>query len=166
MWSLYRRRRPFCPRLVLIGPVQDRLTATGADPVVLAGPQPEDVKWGALAAAELLVAPSAQESFSLVLLEAWLAGTPVVVNGRCRATVEHCHRSGGGIWFDEYGDFEAGVDRLLADPELRRRLADRGGRYTREVFSWTAVLDRYEHLAEMVLANRPKLTAGDGAGSG
>jgi glycosyltransferase involved in cell wall biosynthesis len=156
MWDLYversRARRVEAPRLVLLGPEHEQIRAGPA--VLRAGRQPESVKWGALAACELLVAPSAQESFSLVVLEAWLAGRPVVVNGRCGPTVEHCRRSGGGIWFDGYGDFEAGVDRLLGAPDLRDELAARGAAYTRDVFAWPRILDRYEELAGRILAAR------------
>ena len=153
MWGHYRRRRAGAPRLVLLGPVHDRPAET--DGVVVAGPRPEAVKWGALAACSFLVVPSAQESFSLVVLEAWLAGKPVVVNGRCQPTVEHCRRSGGGLWFSEYGDFEVAVERLFSDPDLSDRLAGRGGRYARRQFGWEPVLDRYEDLAGRVLARLP-----------
>lgn len=150
LWDLYRRRRPGAPRLVFVGPVHDRTAPSEA--VVLAGRQPEAVKWGALAGCEMLIAPSAQESFSLVVLEAWLSGKAVLVNGRCGPTVEHCRRSGGGVWFDGYADFEVAADRLLADWDLRRSLGRAGERYTRSVFAWPAILDRYEGLAGRVLA--------------
>lgn len=156
MWALYRRRRPGAPRLVLLGPVNDAAAdiyrSSPEAGVILAGPQPEPVKWGALAGCSFLVAPSAQESFSLVVLEAWLAGRPVVVNGRCGPTVEHCRRGGGGLWFDEYADLEVIADRLLAEPALAARLADRGRAYTRRCFGWDPVLDRYEELAGRILA--------------
>lgn len=151
LWELYRRRRD-APRLVLVGPVQDRLSAP--DGVVLAGAQPEEVKWGALAACRLLIAPSAQESFSLVVLEAWLAGRPVVVNARCGPTVEHCARSGGGVWFHDYADLESCLDRLLADAPLCSRLAANGASYARAAFSWERVVERYEELAGRVAARR------------
>lgn len=151
LWQIYRDRRPGAPRLVFIGPEHDRIEA-GTPPVTVAGRQPEEVKWGALAACEALIAPSAQESFSLVVLEAWLAGRPVVVNGRCGPTVEHCRRSGGGLWFCDYGDFEVIMDRLLSDPALCRRMADRGRAYTQDVFAWPRILDRYEELAGRILA--------------
>ena len=166
LWAAYRRRRPDAPKLVFVGPVHDAAEAALQDPgIVLAGRTPEDVKWGALAAADLLIAPSAQESFSLVVLEAWLAGRPVLVNGRCGPTVEHCRRSQGGLWFDEYADFEVTVDRLLADPSLRTSLADNGARYTRSVFAWPAILDRYEELAARIL-RAARAGAGAAAGPG
>jgi glycosyltransferase involved in cell wall biosynthesis len=127
----------------------------GDDDVIVAGRQPEDVKWGALEACEFTVTPSAWESFSLVVLEAWLAGAPVVVNGRCAATLEHCRRSRGGLWFLDYADFEAVADRLLADRALRERLVSNGRAYTERVFNWSTIVDRYEILADRILARAP-----------
>lgn len=151
MWSMYRRHRGGDgPRLVFVGPLHG--PASEADGVIYAGSQPDPVKWGALAGCELLVTPSVQESFGLVVLEAWLSGRAVIVNGRCPATVENCRRSGGGVWFDDYAELEAALDRLLADAALRDHLAEKGRRFTQKVFSWPAVLDRYEDLAERVLA--------------
>jgi glycosyltransferase involved in cell wall biosynthesis len=153
MWSLYRRRRPGAPRLVFAGPVHEPLPPS--EGVVVAGLLAESEKWGALSDADLLIAPSAWESFSLVVIEGWLAGLPVLVNGRCEPTVEHCRRSGGGLWFNLYGDFEVAVDRLLAEPELRRRLAVAGEAYARREFSWQAVTDRYGELVERILTTFP-----------
>ena len=86
--------------------------------------------------------PSANESFSLVVLEAWVAGVPVVVNGRCPATREHCERSGGGLWFEGYAQFETIVDRL-ADAELRTTLAARGAAYVERTYHWPSLAERY-----------------------
>ncbi|HXQ58793.1 MAG TPA: glycosyltransferase family 4 protein [Acidimicrobiales bacterium] len=149
LWRRYRRRRRDAPRLVLLGPLHEELA--GDVDVVVAGRQSEEVKWGALRACEFLIAPSPWESFSLVVLEAWLAGRPVMVNGRCEATVEHCRRSGGGLWFDDIVEFEVIVDRLLDDDTLRDRLARRGGAYARRQFSWPAVVDRYAALADRIV---------------
>jgi glycosyltransferase involved in cell wall biosynthesis len=149
LWQLYQQRRPGAPRLVFIGPVHEPLPR-GAG-IVVAGLQPEAVKWGALAGCEFLVSPSAWESFSLVVLEGWLAGRAVLVNGRCEPTVEHCVRSGGGLWFDQYGDFEVAVDRLRADASWRHDLASNGAEYARRLFSWPAITARYAALADRIL---------------
>ncbi len=150
MWRLYRSRRPGAPRLVLLGPVHEDLA--GDDDVIVAGRQPESVKWGALAACAFAISPSAWESFSLVVLEAWLAGAPVVVNRRCAATFEHLERSHGGLSFFDYADFEVVADTLLGDRSLCERLVRNGRSYTERVFNWSAIVDRYEVLADRVLA--------------
>jgi glycosyltransferase involved in cell wall biosynthesis len=149
LWRLYRRSHPGAPRLVLIGPVHEPLP--GDDDVLVAGARSEEIKWGALRGCEFLIAPSAWESFSLVVLEAWLAGRPVLVNGYCEATVEHCRRSGGGLWFTDVVEFDVTVDRLLSDAALRHHLARRGDAYARRQFSWPAVVDRYAALADHIL---------------
>ena len=59
--------------------------------------------------------------------EAWSARTPVVVNAGCAATVEHCRRSGGGLRFDGFGEFEVVVDRLAADAGLGPPTSGDGG---------------------------------------
>jgi glycosyltransferase involved in cell wall biosynthesis len=117
---------------------------------VLAGPVDEEVKWGLLAGADLLVSPSAYESLSLVVLEAWAAGTPVLVNGLCGPTRRHCLRSGGGLWYEGYAGFEAALDRLLASASLRDRLARAGAAYVAAHFRWPIVLDRYTHFLARV----------------
>ena len=148
LWRLYRSRRPDAPRLVVMGPVHEPLEPDGA--VLVTGQQPEDVKWGALRACTFLVNPSAWESFSLVVPEAWLAGAPVLVNGRCHATVELCRLGRGGLWFSDYADFEVLVDRLLGDESLRSVLARRGLDYARTELTWEAVTARYGALVERI----------------
>ena len=98
--------------------------------------------------------PSANESFSLVLLEAWVTGIPVVVNGRCAVTREHCERSGGGLWFDGYAHFEAVIDRLIADDELRAALAARGAAYVECFYRWPELAERYEAFLDLVVSRR------------
>ena len=106
-----------------------------------------------------MVTPSAYESFSLVVLEAWTLGVPVLVNGSCAATMEHCQRSGGGLWFDSYRSFEATVDRLTADADLRAALGDAGRRYTEHNYLWPSIIDRYTTFLDGVVARgrRPPL---------
>ena len=61
-----------------------------------------------------------------MVAEAWSARTPVLVNAGCAATVEHCRRSGGGLRFDGYGEFEVAVDRLVGRRRLRGALGRTG----------------------------------------
>ena len=92
----------------------------------MTGPVDEADKWDIVRDALVSVSPSALESFSLVVVEAWVDRVPVLVNGACGPTREHCERSGGGLWFTSYPEFEAVLDRLVADPALRAALGARG----------------------------------------
>lgn len=151
MWSMYHERRGGrAPKLVFMGPVRGDPPDTAG--TIYAGRQPDAVKWGALAACSMLIVPSVMEAFSLVLMEAWLCGRPVIVNSRCAATVEHCRRSGGGVWFEGFGELEVAVDRLLESPSRAERMGARGRDYVTDVFAWDHLLDRYEALAERVVS--------------
>jgi glycosyltransferase involved in cell wall biosynthesis len=110
----------------------------------------EDTKWGALRGALGFVQPSPHEAFSIVLMEAWTAGLPALVNGGCVATREHCERSGGGLWFTGYASFEAAVTRLAADARLRRELGEHGRRYVDRYFRWPGLIRRYAEFLTLV----------------
>jgi glycosyltransferase involved in cell wall biosynthesis len=97
----------------------------------------------------------------LVIAEAWSAGTPVVVNATCGATTEHCRRSGGGLFFHGYAEFEVIIERLCADDELASELGRRGRSYVDGRFRWPIIIDRYATFLESVAAG----TGGSDAGT-
>jgi glycosyltransferase involved in cell wall biosynthesis len=107
---------------------------------------PQQDKYDAYAAAALLCNPSLQESFSLVVLEAWVVGTPALVHGHCAVTREHCTQSNGGLYFTNYAEFEACLDLLLSRPGLRTALGQNGREYVLQHYSWDSILDRYKSL--------------------
>jgi glycosyltransferase involved in cell wall biosynthesis len=147
--SRTRTRRSL--RLVFAGPVVDRPSAEPG--VVVAGPVDEPTKWGLLRGAEALIAPSPNESLSIVLLEAWAVGTPVLVNGACRVTVDQCVRSGGGLWFDGFATFDVALDRVC-EPRLHARLGTAGRAFVARRYSWPMVTERYTRFLERVAAGR------------
>jgi glycosyltransferase involved in cell wall biosynthesis len=144
-FTAYKERRPGPLALVYAGQVVHELPSHSD--IVVVGIVDEPVKWGLLRGTVALVSPSANESFSLVLLEAWVAGVPAMVNGRCAVTREHCERSGGGLWFDGYAQFEAMLDRL-GDADLRAALAERGAAYVDRSYRWPTLVSRYEAFLE------------------
>jgi glycosyltransferase involved in cell wall biosynthesis len=150
LFARYKERRAGPLRLVMAGPIVD---APGEHPDVdLVGSVSDDEKWALLEGAVALVAPSPWEAFSLVVAESWSARTPVMVNAQCAATVEHCRRSGGGVLFGDYREFEVGVDLLSTDPGARRSLGERGRAYVDRRFRWPHVIDRYSAFVERVVA--------------
>ena len=108
----------------------------------------EEEKRAAMAAADVYVHPSPNESFSIVMMEAWLQGTPSLAWGHCAVTRYHAAVSGGGLWFSSYPEFEVVTGRMLRHPDLRRRMAACGAAYVREEFSCEAVTVRVESALE------------------
>jgi glycosyltransferase involved in cell wall biosynthesis len=149
MFAGFKERHPGPLALVFAGPVVHR--PPPHPDVTVTGVVDEATKWGLLAGAEMLVNPSPHEAFSIVMMEAWTAGLPVVVNGACAATREHCARSGGGLWFAGPGSFEAVIRRLDADPDLRARLAAGGAAYVERRFSWPSLIERYRSFLARTL---------------
>jgi glycosyltransferase involved in cell wall biosynthesis len=103
----------------------------------------DEEKFDALAASTVVVLPSDTESLSMVNLEAWQAGVPVLANGLCQVLKENCVKADGGLYYTSYDEFAACLDTLLAEPELRRDLAANGSRYVSDNYSWDAVIAKY-----------------------
>jgi glycosyltransferase involved in cell wall biosynthesis len=108
----------------------------------------EAVMYGLFQASTVYVHPSSYESLSITVLDAWEGERPVLVNGRCEVTREHCERSGGGLWFDSYASFEVTVDRLVADADLRGRLGAAGKAYVEAHYRWPSLVQRYRAFLE------------------
>ncbi len=159
----YWAQRGDVAKLLLIGrgdlPIPPRMDARQhADaPVFDLGFQPEHTKHDAYAAADLFVLPSTIESFSIVLMEAWLQGTPALVNAACAVTADHVQRSGGGVTFDRYATFAAALDVLLPQPALRATLGARGAAYVRATCDWHTVARETYAAIDRFLATPPSV---------
>jgi glycosyltransferase involved in cell wall biosynthesis len=143
-FARFRARRSAPLKLVLAGPV---VHAPRPHPgIIVTGIVDEATKWGLLRGALALASPSAFESFSIVLMEAWTVGTPVLVNARCAVTTEHVSKSTGGIPFGTYAEFEVALDRLVGDAALRAALGAAGRSYVEANYRWRDVIDRYTNF--------------------
>jgi len=149
-FATYKERHPGPLALALVGPVAYR-----PDPhpdIVVTGAVDEPDKWDIVHDALVSVSASALESFSLVVLEAWVDRVPVMVNGTCGPTREHCERSGGGLWFSSYPEFEAALHRLVNDGDLRRSLGGNGRAYVDRYYQWPVLIARYAEFLDTVVA--------------
>ncbi len=116
----------------------------------------EEEKATAMAGAIALCQPSQNESFSIVLMEAWQQGTPVLVHADCAVTADHAIRSNGGLTFRSESELVGGVSELLESVELRDALGNAGRKYVAEVYAWPAVMGR---LSEALSPREPRLSA-------
>ncbi len=138
----YRARRGLPLRLLLAGRNPIDLPYGLRDLVIDLGYLDEQAKHDAYAGVDLFVQPSLYESFSIVLMEAWLQGTAALVHGDCAVTKDHCQRSGGGLFFHDFGTFAAALDALLPRPQVRQELGKRGQAYVQQTCDWEGVARR------------------------
>lgn len=99
----------------------------------------EQEKRDAMAGAKVFIHPSVNESLGIVLLEAWLAGTPGLVHANGVVLRDQVRRANGGLWFKHYPQFEEALARLLDDEPARRALGASGREYVLREYSWPAV---------------------------
>lgn len=114
------------------------------------GFMPDQDKFDALAAADLLIMPSFFESLSMVALEAWALGKPVLVNGRCDVLKGQTLRSSGGLYYDTEEEFVEGLYRLEGDGPVNAAFGRNGREYYRRNYDWPVIdrkyLDMFERL--------------------
>jgi len=103
-------------------------------------------KFDALDGAELLVMPSFYESLSMVTLEAWALGKPVLANALCDVLKGQCLRSNGGLYYETYPEFREALSLLLSSPRLRGALGENGRRYFKAHYAWDVIEKKYLEL--------------------
>ena len=105
-------------------------------------------KFDAMAAADLLIIPSYFESLSMVALEAWALGRPVIANGKCDVLKGQCVRSNAGFSYESYPEFLATIQALEKNRRLRVTLGENGRRFFREQYGWPVIEGKYLDVFE------------------
>jgi len=147
-FTRYSRQFPRGLSLVLVGspvmpvPSHPRIRHLGA--------LPDADKFDAIAAADVLVMPSPYESLSMVALEAWAMGRPVLANGRCDVLRGQCLRSNAGLYYESYDEFVETLYALESNGPLNGVLGRNGREYFRRHYAWPVIerkyLDMFERL--------------------
>jgi glycosyltransferase involved in cell wall biosynthesis len=101
----------------------------------------EQTKFDALAGCEALIMPSQLESLSLVLLEAWKVGRPVLVNEASDVLVGQTRRAQGGLWFSDRDEFGVALRTIVYD--VGEALGDKGRAFVEANYTWPAVVEAY-----------------------
>jgi glycosyltransferase involved in cell wall biosynthesis len=108
-------------------------------------------KCDAIAAAQVVMLPSPYESLSIVALEAWQQGKPVLANGTCAVLQGQCKRSNGGLWYENYAEFRETLSLLLKESWLRERLGASGRSFIQRCYNWAAIESKYLRLVNLVM---------------
>ncbi len=134
-----------------------------ADRVVVRRDFDDDERGDLFAAADVVAFPSREESFGLVVLEAWASGRPVVAAaGPAVSSVVRKGVDGRLVAVDDPAALAAAVGGYLARPEDAASAGRAGAERTVAEFSWDVVIDRWTALLGDVVSERT--LAGTGVG--
>ena len=127
--------------LVLIGDAEMRIPR---DPGIRhLGRLSDQDKWDALAGCSAFVMPSLLESLSLVTLEAWASGRPVIVSARSPVLAGMARRAGAGLAYSSPAEFAEISELLVGDPALADRLGAAGSAFVASTYTWPRVVETY-----------------------
>jgi starch synthase len=113
---------------------------------------------GLMQTARVVLLPSLSETFGLVLLEAWAAGTPVIASRTSGASALIDHGENG--WLFKLGDalsFHTALNRVLSEPELAARQAAAGARLVKREYDTAVLAGRMQALYYDLIAKKNAL---------
>ena len=126
-----------------------------SDSVLLAGTLPpgDPRLIGLLQEAQAVVLPSMSETFGIVILEAWAAGTPVISSRTSGATALVQDGVNGSLFdLDRPASFHAAVDRLLAQPQQREAWGAAGRAKVGAEYDTTVLAGRMKRIYEDLIS--------------
>ena len=111
-------------------------------------------KFDAIAGSELLIMPSYFESLSMVALEAWALGRPVLANAKCDVLKGQCIRSSAGLYYDGQREFVEALRAIEHTRWLAGSLGRNGRQFYRDYYDWPVIEAKYLEMFER-LAKEP-----------
>jgi glycosyltransferase involved in cell wall biosynthesis len=121
---------------------------------------PDEQKFDAIAAADLLIMPSYFESLSMVALEAWAIGKPVLANGQCDVLKGQVIRSGAGLYYESFAEFAETLHAITSARTLREALGRNGRAYFGANYAWPVIERKYLDMLERLAQERDRPRAG------
>jgi glycosyltransferase involved in cell wall biosynthesis len=151
-FTRYKKRHPTSDlKLVLLGGGESTIEIAMQDQIFDLGFVSSNDKHNAYAAAAFFCNPSYYESFSIVIMESWLAKRPVLVSAHCAVTTGFCLETNGGLFYSNYAEFEACVNYLTNNREIANNMGVNGYQYVMNNFTHEIIADKYLRFINKVL---------------
>ena len=113
---------------------------------------------GLLQLADAVVLPSISETFGLVLLEAWAAGTVVISSRTSGATALIEHGENGWLFdLEKPETFHCAIDSTLRDPTIAKQLVARGAELVSAKYNTFVLAGRMKNLYEQLIEEKHAL---------
>ena len=146
--------RERCPEAVLVLTGEAGTLTPAAAGVLPVGRLDEATRWDALAGAAAVVVPSFHESLSLLALEAWAVGRPVLANAASPVLRGQVARSGGGIAYRGASELAAAALRVITSASEAAALGSAGRQWVAKTYRWEAVHARLAWLISAASGSR------------
>jgi len=132
--------------------LQERVLFTGGLP------QGDPRLIGLMQEARAIILPSISETFGMVVLEAWAAGTPVIASRTSGASALIRHFQNGWLFdLDDPKAFHTAIDGALLMPDLAKELAAAGRRLVRTHYDATFLAGRMKNLYAQLIEEKHAL---------
>ena len=142
----YKASHPSPLKLVLVG--QAFMPIPEHADLLPVGFVDEPVKATLLQHAKALVMPSPYESLSMVTLESFAVGIPVIATAECAVLRDHIVGSQAGIAYRSYEEFATAVDQILTQDSSE--MASNGRAYVQHYYTWETVLAKFDQAVDYV----------------
>ena len=142
----YKKRNSSSLKLVLMGKAV--IDVPQHPDIVNMGFVSDEDKFNGIKGAKALVLPSKYESLSISVLEAMKLSVPVIVNGRCDVLKGHCIKSNGGLFYNNFFEFEGAVNYLLSHEVEYQVMQENAARYVDTYFDWKIIMDKFDKMIE------------------
>jgi hypothetical protein len=90
--------------------------------------------------------PSRFESLSMVALEAWGLGRPVLANGRCDVLRGQTIRSRAGLYYENFAEFAEALFTITSNRPLNQAFGENGRRFYERHYAWPVIQRKYEDM--------------------
>lgn len=157
----YRGRRPLSKLKLVLAGQPGHAQVNSSNELVNLGRVEDAEKDLLLRCCRALAQPSINESYSRVMVEAWMHGRPVVVHADCVATAAPALESGGGWVASGVDDWSRVFEKIdEADDAALAAFGERGRVFAEEYGDWEKVIARYEAALGLSDDERPGVLVG------
>ena len=95
--------------------------------------------------------PSEFESLSISVLEAMSLHVPVIVNGKCEVLKGHCLKSNGGLYYEDYCEFEGILRWMASNGELCQQMGENARAYIDKFYQWDVIVENISEFFNEII---------------
>lgn len=149
-WERFASRHDGPVTLVLAG--HREMAVPDRPDVRYVGTVSEADKFDALAGCTALTYSGRLDSLSIITLEAWAMGRPVVVSARAPVLASMSRRAGAGLAYGSAEEFGELLELLLERPAVAAGIGAAGRDFVARTYTWPRVVEKYLDLFAEVRA--------------